>query len=283
MDTAAKEATLQVPGATLSYKLRGTGPLLLILQGGAADADGCDAFVQQLAGRYQVVTYDRRGLSRSKQDDPLAAPQIETHSEDVHLLLAALTNEPALVLGVSIGALIGLDLVTRHPQQVRALVALEPAALQLLPDAERTLALEAHEEVQQIFRRDGVLLAMRKMAALAGVNFDDREPDVDLRPDPQRAPIMPANMTFFLTHDAPAAHRYVLNIPALKSASTRIILGVGRTSCEITPRQCTLVLANLLGTPVTEFPGGHSGYVFRPREFASRLHEVLAAAHHAST
>ena len=35
-----KDDTLRVPGAEIYYKVRGTGPFLIILQGGDGDADG---------------------------------------------------------------------------------------------------------------------------------------------------------------------------------------------------------------------------------------------------
>ncbi len=189
------------------------------------------------------VTYDRRGLSRSKLDDLAQPPRLETHSDDAHRLLAALTTEPVFVLGNSIGALIGLDLVARHSEQVRTLVAHEPPALELLPDAERTHVVRAQEDVEETYRREGVAAAMRKGLANIGLNFEDREPDVVLpQPTSQRA----ANLEFFRTHDAPAAHRYRLDIAALQA-----------------------------GTEFVEFPGGHNGHVLHPRAFAARLRDVL--------
>jgi pimeloyl-ACP methyl ester carboxylesterase len=54
-----------------------------------------------------VVTYDRRGLSRSTLDDPDEHPDSQTHGDDAHRLLAHLTTEPSLVLGTSLGARAG--------------------------------------------------------------------------------------------------------------------------------------------------------------------------------
>ena len=121
--------TLQVPGATLYYKLRGTGPLLLVLPGDDGDADVSDGVTEYLTERYSVLTYDRRGLSRSPIADHEAILRLSTHSEDVHYLLAAVTSQPAVVIANSIGGLIGLDLVARHPEQVRLLIAHEPPIL----------------------------------------------------------------------------------------------------------------------------------------------------------
>ena len=273
------DGTLQVPGANLYYKVRGVGPVLLILQGGAADSEGSESLVKHLVGQYTTVTYDRRGLSRSKLNDPAEALRIGTHSDDAHRLLAALTTEPAFVLGVSIGALIGLDLVARHPEQVSLLVAHEPPAAELLPDDERARARQVHEEVEQIYHSEGVAAAMKRMVAVSEVKFDDREPEVVLpQVDRQRAATMAANMNFFLLRDAPAAHQYKWDVAALKAVRDRILPAAGRTSGETMPRHSAIALANRLGTPVVEFPGGHSAYVLRPKEFASRLNEVLRAS-----
>src|SRR6266542_586527 len=92
------EGRLAVPGATLYYRLRGAGPLLLILQGGAGDAEGSNAMAARLVDAYTVLSYDRRGLSRSTldgstdgpTDGPAGAVSIQTHADDAHLLLAAL-------------------------------------------------------------------------------------------------------------------------------------------------------------------------------------------------
>ena len=70
--------TLAVPGASLYYELSGSGPLLLVVQGGAGGAAG---LARQLADAFTVVSYDRRGLARSPLDGPAdAAGSIEQHA-----------------------------------------------------------------------------------------------------------------------------------------------------------------------------------------------------------
>jgi pimeloyl-ACP methyl ester carboxylesterase len=98
-----RDGLLDVPGARLYYKIRGSGPPLLVLPGGDGTADTSDALAQQLASRWTVICYDRRGLSRSQPRDPAAELSVATHGDDAHQVLAALVSEPAVVLGVSIG------------------------------------------------------------------------------------------------------------------------------------------------------------------------------------
>jgi pimeloyl-ACP methyl ester carboxylesterase len=266
-----EDKTLRVSNATVFYRVRGSGPLLLILAGGHGDADTTDALCGHLIDRYTVVTYDRRGISRSKIDAPVESLTIATHSDDGSHLLAALTEKPAFVFGSSIGALIGLDLVARHPEQVSVLVAHEPPAFELLPEGERNSAVRLQEEAEDTFRREGVEAGFKKFAKLAAVDYNDREPDVELPPPTSQRS---ANLSFFFTKDSPAVRRYHLDLAALRVSSARIVPAVGSTS-ESAPQKAAEALAAELGEKIVTFPGGHTGWLLRPREFAMKLGEVL--------
>ena len=272
--SATSEATLQMPGVNLYYQVRGTGPVLLILQGGDGDAEGTDGIAGLLASHYTVVTYDRRGLSRSKLADTAATPKgLEPHVDDARHLLAALAAEPAFVLGFSLGALLGLELVSRHPELIRLLVAHEPPAMQFLPEAERAQANRDHDEVEAAYRSGGVGAAMRLFVAKAGLDFANREEGVELpRPKPDRV----ANLEFFLAHDVPAVRRHELDLKLLLASPTRIVPAGGQTSRQFVAYRCAEALANRLGSTVTEFPGGHNGFVTHPMAFTERLRGILS-------
>ena len=133
--------TLKVPGASLYYEVRGSGPVLLMMPGGPADAGAFRRIAGYLDSDYTVVTYDPRGLSHSPLDGPVKDERIvQIFADDAHRLLAATSNEPAFVFGSSGGAVIALELVARHPEQVRTLVPHEPPAPALLPDPARERA-----------------------------------------------------------------------------------------------------------------------------------------------
>src|SRR5271170_4830798 len=50
--TATGNNHLRVPGATLFYRVRGNGPVLLVSPGGHGDADSTDALCEKLISRY---------------------------------------------------------------------------------------------------------------------------------------------------------------------------------------------------------------------------------------
>lgn len=267
----ARTGTVEAPGARLFYQARGAGPCLMMLCGGAAGAGGFDTVAPYLAADYTVVTYDRRGLSRSPLDDPGQDPSITiaTHSEDVHRILTSLGAAPAMVFGSSIGALIGLDLLVRRPGDVRLLVAHEPPIGSLLtgdeePDVSGTDSEERTGDADAALRQFAASLTPKDLLPLA--------PD---RPagDPARA----RNSEFFITNDAPAVQRYELDLGALKGLTSQLVIGGGRDGREFSPYASASRLAGELGISLREFPGHHAGYAIYPAEFARSLRHVLRA------
>lgn len=58
-------ATVDVDGAGPYHETLGSGPPLLLVQGGAGDAGSSAQSAADLATTHRVITYDRRGLARS--------------------------------------------------------------------------------------------------------------------------------------------------------------------------------------------------------------------------
>jgi pimeloyl-ACP methyl ester carboxylesterase len=279
MKTETKTDTLRVPGVHLYYEVRGSGPVLLMIPGGPTDATAFADIATLLGDRYTIVTYDPRGLSRSRLDGPSEDQRmVEILADDAHRLLAAIRSEPAFVLGNSGGALVGLELAARHPEQVHTLVAHEPPALGLLPDGARHRA--AMQEVYDTYRSVGVGPAMQKFVAAAGLDGGPEpgasgpqsEPTPEMREAMAR---MQGNMEFFLAHMLRALSDHDPDIAALKAASTRIVAAVGEASGGQVAHEAGVALAERLGTKAVVFPGGHGGFSSHPVEFAERLHKVL--------
>jgi pimeloyl-ACP methyl ester carboxylesterase len=234
---------LRVPGAVLHYKWRGSGPVLLVLPSGSADADGCDLLAEQLSDQYTVVSYDRRGQTRSPLDHGQPYPSVETHSDDAERLLASLTSESAEVFGCSVGAMIGLDLAARHPGRVRTLVAHEPPAPSLLRGAERADAVRGQELVADTYRDAGRWAAMRQLALHTGTCGAALEPGVKpARPSLRAA----ANADFFLAHESSAFRGYTVPVSALVEGRSRVVPATGQDSRHVWTHRCAQELAHQL-------------------------------------
>jgi len=270
MRTQQLESTFTVPGARLRYFTRGSGPVLLLISGGHGDASKSESLADHLADTYTVLTYDRRGLSGSITDAP--AGSLTAHAEDASRVLAKVTGEPAYVYGTSFGGLIALALASRHPDQVRVVVAHEPGAISLLPGAERAAAVEDMRAVERVFGSDGVEAALRTFAEIFDIDPTDREPDLELSP---QSPQQLANMGFFIRHDLPAMLSHQVELGDLADSGVAVVPAVGASSAHLWPHRCGRLLAEGLDLPCEVFPGGHNGYVFWPRETAERLRDVL--------
>ncbi|WP_346011166.1 alpha/beta fold hydrolase [Streptomyces sp. SID8358] len=290
--TKVRPGTLEVTGATLHYEVRGSGPVLVLMPGGSADAGLYDVLAEELADAWTVVSYDPRCYSRSRLDAPVADQRVEDHSEDVHLLIEEVCpdGERASVFGTSASAVVALDLLGRHPERLDRVVAHEPPVVDVLPDAEAAHAL--FTEVRAAFRRDGAEAAAATMSAGIG----DPEPPTpeetsgSTRQDnPQDAPEssgpppigsealarMQANFPVFVEHVLCPFTAYVPDEAALAAVSDRLVPAVGENSGRQLTARPVRVLAERLGRELVAFPGGHVGVVEHPAAFAVMLRKVL--------
>ncbi len=75
----------------LYHEVRGSGPALLLITGGTGDADEWAQVAPTLAEDFTVVTYDRRGFSRSTRSDGWTATSMAEQADDApptHLRLS---------------------------------------------------------------------------------------------------------------------------------------------------------------------------------------------------
>ncbi|MFF3774390.1 alpha/beta fold hydrolase [Streptomyces sp. NPDC002232] len=274
--TTATTGTLDVPGAVLHYQVRGAGSTLLISQSGEGDADRSTDLVDRLADSYRVITYDRRGLSRSRLDDPERGATLVEHADDVHRLLGALTDAPVLMLGCSLGAVIGLHAAVRHPGLLRTLVAHEPVAPRLLPGAERARHERELTALQELYARGGLGAALPEIARTLGIDPARADAEPGLTPQPMNARRI-ANFDHFIRHDFGAIVHDTLDPAALAGTGTHIVPAAGRTTPRtVFDHACATALAGLVGHEPAEFPGGHNGNTSHPEAYAARLRQVLA-------
>jgi pimeloyl-ACP methyl ester carboxylesterase len=117
----------RVNGTTLYAEVRGSGPAVLLIPGGAEDAEGWRAVAERLTAR-TVVTYDRRGTLRSGRDDWPGRGSTQ-HADDAAALLRELRVRDVLVFGGSSGGVIAVRLAIRHPSLVRRVLVYEPGYL----------------------------------------------------------------------------------------------------------------------------------------------------------
>ncbi|WP_017593091.1 alpha/beta fold hydrolase [Nocardiopsis potens] len=284
--SAPGTGTLPVPGADLHYEVRGRGPLLVLVPGGAGDAGMYAGLLPHLADSYTVLTFDPRGFTRSPVRGPGGDQRPEVWADDVGLLIERFSpGEPARVVGNSSGAIVALHLLSRRPGLVRRVVAHEPPLLRLLPDPEPHRRLFA--EVRDVFRADGADAAMARFSAgLDGgrgghgggrVPEEEEPPAAGLPPEIREAAArMRENTGVFLGRMLVPFSSSLPDLDVLAANAGRLALAAGRDSRSQVPLYGPArALADRLGCAFAEFPGGHLAAVEIPGDFARRLLPLL--------
>lgn len=223
-----------------------------------------------------MITYDTRGISRSTREDRTSDIPVAVQADDLHLLVRAVTSEPVCIFANSGGAIISLELLTRHPEQVRSIIAHEPAAVaQVQPDACEHRAVTA--EIHTAYRRDGLDVAWPMFLAYAGMDAD--VPDEDAEPvdppDAESQAAMQGDGDEFLAHMLVPITNHHLEIDDLRARSSSIVVAAGAASPGQLSHQTAHTIAGLLDTPLVTMPGGHLGFADHPTAFAAHLRQVL--------
>ena len=291
MTETTTQRTLDVPGATIVYDVRGplptadgTPPLLCV--GQPMDATGFGTLASHVPDR-TVVTYDPRGLGRSTRHDGSTLHEPRVQAEDLHALVAALGAGPVDVFASSGGAVTALAWVAAHPEDVRTLVAHEPPTLGVLPDAEEARAAAARVDAAYAAKGWGHGMA----AFVAFTSWQGPFPADFLSELPDPAAFgMPTEDDGsrddpLLGGASAPVTAYQPDVEALRAAPTRVVLAAGVESEGIVTWRSTHAIADLLGTEVAVFPSNHGGFLGdeygmpgQPEAFAARLREVLAQA-----
>lgn len=131
--------TIPSAGCDLYYEELGDGVPILLIHPAGSTASTWGVARDRLAELGRVITYDRRGYSRST-GEPVRS--ISTHTADAATMLDSVGGTPAVVIGTSAGAAIAVDLAVRRPDLVGLVIAHEfpwrfsrrlPDAAQLAP------------------------------------------------------------------------------------------------------------------------------------------------------
>jgi pimeloyl-ACP methyl ester carboxylesterase len=111
----------RVNGITLRYEVAGRGPPLALIIGyrlhGAAWPE---EFIERLARRFSVLSFDHRGTGLS--DKPESGYELHTMASDLVGLFGHLGWPKAHILGFSMGGAIAQELAIRYPERAARLV-----------------------------------------------------------------------------------------------------------------------------------------------------------------
>jgi pimeloyl-ACP methyl ester carboxylesterase len=154
VDMSYSVDTVRAGSATLHTEKSGTGPVLVLIPGGGGDAEMYAEVIPRLAARFTVITFDRRGNSRSPLDDESTPVGIAEQAADVVAVLDHYRVDRAYVFGSSGGAIITVELLASHGDRLLGAVVHEPPLVQVLPGSPELRHLD---ELRRIADTEGPL------------------------------------------------------------------------------------------------------------------------------
>lgn len=112
---------MTTPSSLLPHKIGGSGPPLVLLNGGMMTINAWDSIAAPLSERFEVLRFDFRGQLLCLGPGPA---DLAGHAADLEALLDHLGWQTAHFVGASFGAEVALELLTRAPHRFRSLVAI---------------------------------------------------------------------------------------------------------------------------------------------------------------
>ncbi|MEV0071256.1 alpha/beta hydrolase [Amycolatopsis sp. NPDC050768] len=148
--------TASADGTTLGYTRVGTGPSLVLVDGAMCYRGSTpnDAIAKELAGRFTVFTFDRRGRGESGNTLPY---DVEREVEDVAAVVKEAGGEAGL-FGISSGAVLALEAAQRGVP-TNKLAVYEPPFV--VDGSRKPLERDYTEKLEQAVKGDNRAEAVR--------------------------------------------------------------------------------------------------------------------------
>jgi pimeloyl-ACP methyl ester carboxylesterase len=234
------------PALRLHHEIRGSGSPVLLVPGLPGDAGQFEAVADRLATAHTVISYDRRGYSRSPRPAGWQATSVAEQAADAEALLEELADAPAVVYGTSNGALFALELALNRPELVAGVMLHEAPLLSVLADPapvgaaigailEPAFAAGGPDAALEAFLRfaygdaivDGLDAATRaRMLAGGEVAMTIELPATQAyRPDLSRGPAVPAAVLVGADQQVPFFHEAAAWLARELATSVRTVPG----------------------------------------------------------
>jgi proline iminopeptidase len=114
-----------MPSIPLNTKIQGEGYPILCLHGHPGSGQCMAVFTQSLSNQFQTIAPDLRGYGQSQVRQPF---QMNDHLLDLEELIEQLQLDQFIIIGWSLGGILGLELALRQPQRVKGLILVGTSA-----------------------------------------------------------------------------------------------------------------------------------------------------------
>jgi pimeloyl-ACP methyl ester carboxylesterase len=276
-----KDFTFQLPRgagvvdigtASLYHEVHGTGPTVVLISGATGGAEQWTLVVPPLARGCTVVTYDRRGFSRSPRPPGWTATSVEEQADDAAALLRTVDLAPAVVVGHSAGASILCSLIARHGEVVRHALCYEPPLVAVVGNGEHIVA-ELRARVEQARAEGGYRGAMERII-WRGFFGDEVADRLFASFSPAELDRVLANGDVFFPLEMPVFMSFAPDRDRLRKSGVPLTVALSQVNRDTWFGEAARWLAKGTGANRTGLPGGHAGFVSHPEAFVELVTRI---------
>lgn len=251
----------------LYWEAKGSGPAVLLIAGAPGDAGQMTALADDLAADHLVITYDRRGTSRSAAPAGWSETTVAEQADDATDVLSRVGVSSALVFGTSNGALVALELALRHPRRVSHAVVHEAPLLSVLEEPEPVLA-GIGSVVGPAMEAGGPEAAFE-----AFLRFAFGDTIVDSWTSELRSRML-TNAPMVFSVELPAFEAYRPDEERLAVCPVPVTVLVGEDQQLPFFHEAARWVADRLGTSVRSAPGAHGVQFSAPTSLAALVRDI---------
>ncbi len=257
---------VEITGATLGYRVAGTGtPLVLIAGSSNTMAEWDPALLDGLARDHRVIIFDNRGAGTSTGSVDHLTIALMAH--DTEQLIARIAHGRADVLGWSMGGYIAQKLAIAYPQRVRRLVLAstdcggsrtlppKPWALSILMDPDAT----QEQRLTVLFPKDRLDVGGAWAAALgAAYAADGYQPAnaFTVSPETMQAQARAAGPLWLRHGGGTCSH--------LDRIRQRVLIGAGRRDVIVPVADHLPLLHGIPNSKAMVFDDAGHAFLFQP-------------------
>ncbi len=147
---------MQINGLEYRVDVSGVGETLILLHGFTGSRENWQPFIDTLAEQYQVVTVDLPGHGETDGPNDPARYAMEPVAADIVALIERVSDEPAHLLGYSMGGRLALYVAVHHSQHLRSLT-LESASPGLATATEQAERRDRDNALANRIEREGIV------------------------------------------------------------------------------------------------------------------------------
>lgn len=248
----------------LYCNIQGSGTPLILIHGAGCDSDFFEDVSNLLSKYYKVITYDRRGYSRSNGtiENDFFNDSIEDLLEIIQQLVS---NEKVILVGCSAGALIAMKFGEKHPELTSMIIAHEPPFLNLLPNNHSAI---------EILNKVNEFVNIKKYGRAANRFLLLMEEEDNSKIKSEESLIREEkNMKYFMQYEFKATFDKDLDFKF--NNTLNIIIGAGDAHRNNYHYIYAKEFTEKNDISFVHFPGKHNCAYNLPLEFASAIHGII--------